>query len=162
MIITPNPARAVLSLTNDTLIATYYAGAVYKWYRNGVLVPTATTNIYTPATNGIYTVEYSINGCNAPLSIPYTVSGSSVYTATQQQLMIYPNPVIDEVVINTGQTIHQILLVDAFGRKAYESKGLNTKQLTIRMSDFPPGAYGLLISGPTFNYKTMLLKVAHL
>lgn len=162
MTVTATPVPALLSLSNDSLIATYYTGALYQWYHNGVTDPTTTTNIYAPAGRGTYTVAYSLNGCNAPLSAPYTVSGNSVYTGKQQQLRIYPNPVIDEVMIDAGQAIHQIVLVDPFGRKVYEFKGLNTRQYTIRMNSLPAGTYMLLLSGAQFNYKTTLVKAAHL
>jgi hypothetical protein len=58
------PARVRACENNFTLTAEAVAGATYRWYNNGVLVGTTTTNSFTATASGMYNVSVEVNGCS--------------------------------------------------------------------------------------------------
>lgn len=61
--ITPAGPLDICSGTSVTLYATQGAGYTYEWYRNGVLLPTATADTFETSTQGLYYVIITSGTC---------------------------------------------------------------------------------------------------
>ena len=68
IIVNAIPNTFSITFSNGVLNAP--VGFVYKWYRNGVIIPSATSNVYTPNLQGEYYVEvYNSAGCSSVSNI---------------------------------------------------------------------------------------------
>ncbi|MGU3376558.1 hypothetical protein [Chryseobacterium sp. M5A1_1a] len=56
------------------LTSTYNTTGAYQWYKDGVLIPSATSNQYTATASGVYTVTRTLGGCTSPASAGTTVT----------------------------------------------------------------------------------------
>jgi len=107
--ITPNPANAtVCNGSSVTLTANATGASSYAWYRNDVLIGTATATTYAATTSGVYRVFVSNTTC--------TAVGSNTITVTV-------NPVPDVSVSPTSATIcagaSQVLTATATNANSY-------------------------------------------
>ena len=77
---------------NGTKLFSPIAFATYQWYLNGVLIPGATGQYYTPTQTGVYYVLVSNeNGCES-ISPNYNLLTLSINNIATPSLSIYPNP----------------------------------------------------------------------
>jgi hypothetical protein len=118
----PQPPVSV-SINGDTL--TSYNAASYQWYRDGQLIPGATTSIYVPTQGGSYQVLVSDTaGCKA-LSNAIVITGTEDL-ADNSSIAVFPNPTLDgwyidittdlinataQLYDNNGRLVHQVQLV---------------------------------------------------
>ncbi|NBW30952.1 MAG: hypothetical protein EBR35_06835, partial [Flavobacteriales bacterium] len=73
--VTPSGPASFCQGNSVTLNAILESGNYYQWYNNGLLIPSATTNVYNATTNGNYTVFISNSNCSstsAPLFVTVT------------------------------------------------------------------------------------------
>ncbi len=114
----PAPPIPVISINNDNLVSS--AAATYQWYRNGNLIPGATTQTFTPTQNGIYVVRITDAGnCHFVYSSGKAFTGSSSVPEVppDSKLNVYPNPTSGMVTLNIeAQDVIQIDIFDAHGR----------------------------------------------
>lgn len=100
--------KGEIEVKGNVLIAP--AGAAkYQWFRNGELIPGATSSELTVNQMGEYTVELTSEaGCKAKLkAVEMTISGlGSKWVVAPEELKIYPNPAsrIIEVEIISDQS----------------------------------------------------------
>ena len=101
-VVAPNPDISVVY--GHTLVTQAYYS--YQWYRNGTLIPGATSRDYTPTQNGVYTVEVTVvPGCNKT-SAPVTIGNLAVGGVNATQVSFYPNPAMDIVNIVSDKTVN--------------------------------------------------------
>jgi|GEM_PF-2034201 len=94
--VNPLPTPNISLQPNNDLVSSAVTGN--QWYLNGVLIPGATNQIYTPTVNGTYTVEViDANGC-VGISPPYVLttvginehlSPSDVFSYTNGRLTVH-------------------------------------------------------------------------
>jgi hypothetical protein len=73
--VTPSGPASFCQGNSVSLNAILESGNSYQWYNNGLLIPSATTNVYNATTNGNYTVFISNSNCSstsAPLFVTVT------------------------------------------------------------------------------------------
>ncbi len=58
---------------NKTTLTTPAGATAYAWYKDNVLIPSATTNTYTPTASGVYKVAVTTGSCTS------TSSNTSIY-----------------------------------------------------------------------------------
>ncbi|HRG90253.1 MAG TPA: T9SS type A sorting domain-containing protein, partial [Chitinophagales bacterium] len=152
------PAPPVsISVNGDTL--TSYNASGYQWYRDGVLIPGATSATYVTTQGGSYTVVVTgANGCTAQ-SLPVVVTGIDAITL-QQQFSIYPNPLTgNNWTIEAGKDLMgaRYTIFDNNGRLVYSSE-IAAPKTTID-ADMARGVYWLKVSSGAVTFTTKLVKL---
>jgi hypothetical protein len=90
--ITVNTAPVAIIHWNGTQLFSPISFYSYQWYLNGVLIPGATGQYYTPTQTGLYYVMVgNENGCKS-LSPNYNLLTLSINNLSTPSLPIYPNP----------------------------------------------------------------------
>lgn len=110
-----------VSLQGTTLSANHTGtnNATYQWKNcvTGAVVQGAVGAIYTPAQNGLYSVEVTENGCVSS-SACITVASVGIEDITSNDFNVYPNPSSGKVTIETGDnTVTSVSLVDMQGKE---------------------------------------------
>ena len=96
---TPTPAKPAVSATGSVLKSSVANGN--QWYKDGVEIPGATSQTYTATTNGNYTVQVTINGCQGPMSNNYGLVTTGVIVIDNTHFIkLNPNPVRSILVLN--------------------------------------------------------------
>ena len=105
---TPSPALTYSGVTNTITTGSYYV--TYQWYKDGVLVPGATTWSIAGITNGSYTVFVTDTfGCQV-LSNPYNMVLAGVPVVnTAAQVQIFPNPATSMVNVECPVEVRAII-----------------------------------------------------
>ncbi len=114
----------------------------WQWYRNDTLLPGATQSTYTVTDNGDYTVVVTRSGCPDTSGI-YPVNNVSVSKVNGQQydIQVYPNPVTNELFINSPVAVN-LALCAMDGRELISVKNA----VKISVGDLPQGIYLLRLS----------------
>lgn len=90
--VTPQPVQPTVTV-DGTLLTTTAQGNL-QWYRDGILVDGATSNLLVATTSGVYTVTAS-NDCGAATSDPNTISLTNRSNAIAGVgFQVYPNPFV--------------------------------------------------------------------
>jgi hypothetical protein len=141
------PPTPTITFNGAELISSSSNG---NWYLNGNLIPNATDSNYTPAVAGDYTFTTNPNtdGCTSTSAI-YTVTSVGLQNQNQQfNVIVYPNPMIDEAVIAINSNVNYnntyLVINDLAGRKILLEnmvikQGLN--QMNINKNRLTQGVY---------------------
>ncbi|OQP40902.1 hypothetical protein A4H97_14955 [Niastella yeongjuensis] len=159
--VNPIPEKPFISMTGSSLISSVIINSVSQWYLEGVLIPGATNNGYTPTKSGYYSVEATVNGCTGPRSdkLFFVVTGV-VNIDNTQFIRLSPNPVESQLQLtfnlNITQTVN-VQLIDLKGRVigAYNQLS-NTTQ--VNLSGIAAGVYLAKIFNP-ISRKSYVIKV---
>ena len=101
-----------IQFSGNTL-STSISGASYQWLNcdNGNIIPSETSQTFTPTSNGNYAVITSIGAC-VDTSICANVNSLGLKNSiTEEELKIYPNPATDNLMLEglKGDEVYQIL-----------------------------------------------------
>lgn len=155
------PAQPTISLSGNDLVST--TGVTYQWYVDGNLIPGATSQLYTPAQNGIYVVRVTdANGCVYAYSLgfPYSLITGLKETQIANNLSVYPNPTSGLITIDDWYIKsmgYSVKVVDAFGKTVFETENNNK----IDLSTYESGVYFVTIytaDGMLINKRISLTK----
>lgn len=164
----PYPAPQGIAQSGDTLIANQ--GSVsYQWYHNGLLISGATDYFYVAQEGGDYNVVATdANGCEVEAAIFNVVAGLTAALSKGEGVMVFPNPVGDQLAIASGQwtintiSIYNILgdLVSAVLPIAIRMPTAHYQLLTysIDVSVLPSGMYYLEVSSAGKIFRTKFIK----
>lgn len=75
----------------------------------------------------------------------YDVTTSMLGSIKAEEVFVYPNPVISEMIVDKLQNESRVVLVDLHGRKLWE-KCARMKMITVPMHNYPTGIYFIQIS----------------
>lgn len=146
-----------ISVSGDTL--TSYNASSYQWYRNGILIPGATSAKYVMTQPGSYTVVVTgPNGCTAQ-SLPVVVTGVDVVTL-QQQFSVYPNPLTGgNWTVEAGKDLlgAKLAIYDNNGRMVYNTE--ITTPTTVIEAEMARGVYWLKVSSGQNSFTNKLVKL---
>jgi len=142
------PAAPSISLVGNQLMSS--TANNIQWYLNGVLIPGATTQLYTPLQNGSYTVTYtSPVGCTAT-SAPFDFLTTGINNAdSNQEIFIYPNPVGNELIVESSKfKVQSIGIYDMIGQAAISNQLIanSQQQVIVDVSDLITGIYFLKLT----------------
>ncbi|MES2478202.1 MAG: PKD domain-containing protein [Bacteroidota bacterium] len=99
----PNPV-VTITAAGGVLTAACPTATAWQWYKNGVLIPGATANTFTPTSSGNYTVTVTdANGCGntSPIYpfIPNSIGKTSFRNAGFE---LFPNPSKGRVILKAN------------------------------------------------------------
>lgn len=148
--VTMNPLPSVPTITQSGPDLVSSASSGNQWYVNGVLIPGATSSIYTPAQSGNYSVVVT-NSFNCPASsAPYPFTYIGIATINSMQSMIVaPNPFDEFTTLSyelQSESRVEIGLYNALGmivQKVSEpqQQSAGTHTLQVGNIDLPQGVY---------------------
>lgn len=142
------PPVPVITFNAGTLTVTGISG---QWYLNGAPIAGATNLDYTPTAAGDYTFTAgpTLDGCTSTSAI-YTLTSVGLQNKLNAlEVNVYPNPMVDEAVINlnSNASINNLYLniSDLTGRNVYSISNVATKegltQIKINKEGLNTGVY---------------------
>ncbi len=164
----PAPVKPVVSRIGSTKLTTGNY-ITYQWYRDGHLIPGATTQQYTYTEGGNYQVVVAnAEGCTA-LSDDHVIGkrggGVGITDQTAQgDLLLYPNPSTGVVTIEVPEHWREELYIEGYGTtgqrilsRKVQHPDIERVQLDLR--DLPRGMYYLhFTSGSYTTTRTVTLR----
>lgn len=138
-----------IQLAGNDLVVNY-SGATFQWCLNGVPIPGATGNSYTPTQNGIYTLLASTTGGCTMISNAVNRNASGLNNlANEKSLSIYPNPAnqgasMNLLVTGIGAGAATVKILDLSGRLVKTiplQLSANTEHIIIDTADLAKGVY---------------------
>lgn len=141
--LTINNVNTATSVNGITLTANQ-SGAVYQWVDcdNGDSpISGATTQSFTPTTNGNYAVRVTFNNCTET-SDCIIVNSVGIESVEQDDWSIYPNPSNGIFMVSSSFELndHVIEVYSALGELVYSTR-FSGKELLIDLRDQPTGIY---------------------
>lgn len=128
------------------------SGAAYQWIdcSNDTPVSGATSQSFTPAQNGSYSVELTVNGCTATSNC-MTVTSVGIETIETVQWAIAPNPGGGVYIITTSQYLQDlpVEVVTVSGQVIYSGIYSDYQQI-INLENQPNGVYFLKVNQQVF------------
>lgn len=141
----PAPAQPIITLNGTNLSSS--TATTYQWYKNGVLIAGATSQNYTPTSDGIYLVRITdANGCVFRYSTGYKYVKPNSITELEltQNISVYPNPtsgIINIVESKGNSKIKSISVYDISGKLIQSINNVSS----IDISNLNNGLYTLQI-----------------
>ena len=138
----PNPIIINISQNGNTIEAT--SGFLsYQWYDvNNSSINGATTNTFSPASEGEYYVEViDSNGCISTSLKVFVVI--NFMNENKIELNIFPNPTTGDLTIETSKQLNTISVINSTGNRIIflDNNSAFEKQTKIDLSSFAKGLY---------------------
>ncbi len=146
-----------LSLTSNE------AGATYQWVdcNNGnAPITGATSQSYSPTSNGLYAVEITNNGCTEMSScISFTIVGVDRSGLDAASILVFPNPTKGEITIRFDQKVEEVQtkIINMTGQIVRQYNHSNQKELRLDMPSVA-GVYIVEISSKQKIYNLKVIK----
>ena len=144
---------------NSPTLSANQVNATYQWLDcdNSFTAVVGQTNPdFTAAVNGNYAVEISYNNC-IDTTACYLVSNVALCQQCNDEIQIYPNPVLDE--LNIVQLIPnqkiEIFIYDLYGRLVLNPKFIQH----VNLSKLKSGKYILKLKSSSFNKAFIISKI---
>ncbi len=132
---TNNAAPAIPTVTENTGVLTSSSAVTYQWYMNGVQIPGANQQSYTPSQSGIYVVRITdINGCVYEYSLGYNFTFTSGIASTSLlgNVKVYPNPSTGIINLeNAKDEEFEVTVFDASGKLVLKTNTKTTLDLSL-------------------------------
>ncbi len=136
-----SPPTPTISASGTTLTSSSATGN--QWYLNGSIITSATSQNYTAAQNGAYTVI--VNGATSAAYNVTTITGIAE-NSFSNTITIYPNPTSGIINIQLGQAEKaQIKITDVLGNSVYAPTLKGANNSTIDLSAEANGVYFISI-----------------
>ncbi len=143
---TPTISQVGLVLTSSSAIGN-------QWYLNGVIIPGATSQNYTIAANGNYTVIVTANGCSSVASTPVVMINVGLASVDNTyEFSIYPNPNDGNFNVSftsTERSTYTLELINALGQLIYKDvltdyTGTYSKKMNV--TEYGKGVYTISLT----------------
>ncbi|MCS7074352.1 MAG: T9SS type A sorting domain-containing protein, partial [Bacteroidia bacterium] len=165
--VNPLPSEPIITQNGPDLIAAN--GENYQWLLNGVEIPGATSETFTPTTTGYYSV-INTNSCGSDTSETYFFQLTDVKDLTKagQNIIVYPNPYIGYTTLSyeiNEPTQTKIEVLNMLGQKMMilaegeQKPGKYQYEFSARKNGLPAGAYLIRVQ---LNNREQTIKVIEL
>lgn len=117
------------------------------WYRDNILIPGENSDTITANVSGSYTVQVSIDQCSSQYSDPVIIDITSIEALFDGEVMVYPNPAREWLILNLPDHLHSALLeisiIDLNGRYLMKAVKRNTLEgeIAVYLGDYAGGLY---------------------
>jgi len=129
------------------------SGLSFQWRKNGMDIVNATNSFYTTSSvnagDTICLVVYSSATCTIPDSVIECVQvtvGISNLTTAMQNVRVYPDPVMNELIIEGGEKGMEYKIYNIVGQ-ALSAGAMEKSKQSVNMSHFLTGTYILELTG---------------
>ena len=134
--------KPTISRIDDSLVSS--VAESYKWQKNGVDIPGATSKAYKPTENANYSVltSYTINSSEncEKTSETFNLTNVSVLNMGLISFSVYPNPAQTNITIQTNEEVESVKLFNTMG-SLIQTNFTNT----LSIESLPAGVYLLQI-----------------
>lgn len=135
-----------LICAGETITLTGATGGSLQWYLDGSAIAGATSNTYDATTTGSYNqMKTNLSGCSDTAAVAYVIYPDSPCDAGVEDLdadiSIYPNPVKDQLNIQSANGIASVVIVDAIGKEVYRNEKVTETTLVIDFTNLTDGIY---------------------
>jgi Leucine-rich repeat (LRR) protein len=156
--ITVNNKPGIPSITQNGNLLLSDAVFGNQWFNLTGLINSATNQIYTLTSDGIYHVIVTINGCSSDPSnsINAVLTGSEM-TKDDVPIKVYPNPFSKILVIEIegGTDKTEFEIINSKGQKVFSDSFF--EKTVVETDDFSPGIYFIKIGcGKTYKFKKII------
>ncbi len=147
------PATPIITANGTTLSSSSTIGN--QWFLNGTAITNASSQNYTVAQSGNYTLSVTINACSS-ISVPFIYTATGINDpASNNVFLIIPNPSNGKFRVETGNLNPiQIKIYNLIGEVVYESEIINPE---IDISSKLKGIYFIEVSTKEKIYNKKLL-----
>ncbi len=127
-----NPSVSDITFENGTLNVSATNGDSFQWFLNGEEITNTTNQIHIPIETGNYSVEVS-NDFGCTTSSEVLLIDLSLTEHTKGAISLYPNPMVDKVILDLGNEQTQLVQIfDSNGKLVREYAKINSNQLTLK------------------------------
>lgn len=139
------PAQPTISQVGTNLQSSATSGN--QWYQNGVAIPGATGQTYTPPASGTYSVQVTSNGCVSPMSSDFNFLITAINSPVlERNIRIWPNPARNDLFITYQNNNHPMeLRVYALNGMAITGPLNFTSRLDMNTRGWARGLYVVVI-----------------
>ena len=135
--------------TNDSLQSTELFDS-YQWMLNGQDIPMADQSSLVMSDTGYYQLRgMNANGC-VGLSSPFYFYPNSTNLIQSEWINVFPNPVSNQVTIETYLPNFKYSVFDMLGRQLIDGRS-STHTKTLSISQLSAGVYNLVITADQFS-----------
>jgi len=132
-----------------------------EWYRDGNLIPGATSQYYEITEAGVYHAEAAFGPCpesretTPPVSVGIDQNCSlGINDLLHDSISIYPNPVLDALILDikvNSTVINKYSILDITGKLLVEEQVIFESNATINVGTLPSGLFLLVLESETGN-----------
>jgi hypothetical protein len=157
------PTAPVIFSSGDTLWSSSPTGN--QWYFNGVMVPSATGQTYTPSESGWYWDAVTINDCTSDTSNHIYITITSLNDLEAATFNIYPVPnngLFKVLIDSPGQTKSRIEIYNTIGIKIYQRKEIQLTgktEVAFDLRPLPSGIYTFVLTNDKVHLKKSILVI---
>jgi hypothetical protein len=149
--VTVNTKPATPVITQNVNILTSSATAGNQWYRDGNMIPGATSQTYTILEDGTYTSIVTLNGCSSDVSNSIVILHTGLADIDAQVVTVYPNPSNGAfwLTINSPvSVVFEMEVYNSFGASVYKTSNLEVSgsfKQYFDLQDLSAGMYTLIL-----------------
>jgi len=146
----------------NNIIKANQIGATYQWIdcNNGnAAISGATDSSYAASVNGDYAVVITVNSCSDTSDCTNIMIVGVDENAFGNQFVVSPNPALNNIVIDLGDTKNiNISIINIIGKVVYSKVNINDSRLDVSLKELGQGVYFVRIENENQQKVIKLIK----